>query len=228
VLAPLLDRPRLGFYNVHPSPLPRYRGPDPLFWQIRARETRTAVAVHHMVERFDAGPVALAVEMPIFEHDTWGALFARAAMGARHAVTHLIAHLAAGGDVAPVAQDEAAATTQPRPGGTALVIDWAHAPAAEVAALVRAANPALGGAVTTLRGAELRVLQVSVAGPATAAAGAAPGTILAAGAAEGLVVACADGVPLRIDVVYVEEGCYTGALAAALFGLRAGQLVGAG
>jgi hypothetical protein len=30
----VLNRPRLGFLNIHPSLLPAYRGPEPVFWQL--------------------------------------------------------------------------------------------------------------------------------------------------------------------------------------------------
>ena len=58
--------PPHGFLNVHPSLLPAYRGPAPLFWQLRAGETQTGVTVHWMEERFDAGPIAMqqAVSLP--------------------------------------------------------------------------------------------------------------------------------------------------------------------
>lgn len=54
----LLQVPRRGFLNVHPSLLPHYRGPSPLFWQLRAGESRTGVTVHWMDAEFDTGPVA--------------------------------------------------------------------------------------------------------------------------------------------------------------------------
>jgi len=55
---PLLAMPHHGFLNVHPSLLPAYRGPAPLFWQWRNGETQTGVTVHWMDERLDTGPIA--------------------------------------------------------------------------------------------------------------------------------------------------------------------------
>lgn len=49
--------PRRGCLNVHPSLLPRYRGPAPLFWQFRNNETETGVSVHYMTGSADAGDV---------------------------------------------------------------------------------------------------------------------------------------------------------------------------
>lgn len=44
--------PKLGCLNIHPSLLPAYRGPQPLFWQFQAGEQDMGVTVHWM----DAGP----------------------------------------------------------------------------------------------------------------------------------------------------------------------------
>lgn len=52
-----LDIPRHGFLNVHPSLLPAYRGPNPLFWQYRAGEKATGVSVHWMDAGLDTGDI---------------------------------------------------------------------------------------------------------------------------------------------------------------------------
>lgn len=56
--AEVLGIPSFGFLNVHPSLLPAYRGPQPLFWQFRAGETRTGVTVHWMDAGLDTGDIA--------------------------------------------------------------------------------------------------------------------------------------------------------------------------
>lgn len=69
----LLAVPRHGFLNVHPSLLPNYRGPAPIFWQFRAGEQHTGVTVHWMDGQFDTGPIAAQRTVPlsdgISEHD---------------------------------------------------------------------------------------------------------------------------------------------------------------
>ena len=52
-----LALPELGCLNLHPSLLPAYRGPAPLFWQLRAGETATGVTVHYMNEGIDTGDI---------------------------------------------------------------------------------------------------------------------------------------------------------------------------
>ena len=48
---------RLGALNLHPSALPRFRGPDPVFWQLRAGVARAGVTVHVATGAVDAGPI---------------------------------------------------------------------------------------------------------------------------------------------------------------------------
>lgn len=54
----VLGIPRHGFLNVHPSLLPAFRGPFPLFWQFRNGETATGVSVHWMDSGLDTGDIA--------------------------------------------------------------------------------------------------------------------------------------------------------------------------
>ena len=56
--ASLLSLPRRGFLNLHPSLLPDYRGPAPLFWIFQRGESRSGVTVHFMDAEFDTGDVA--------------------------------------------------------------------------------------------------------------------------------------------------------------------------
>lgn len=53
----VLSLPTLGCFNLHPSLLPAYRGPVPLFWQFRAGIDSLGITLHRMNSSFDAGPV---------------------------------------------------------------------------------------------------------------------------------------------------------------------------
>jgi methionyl-tRNA formyltransferase len=54
----------LGALNLHPSLLPAYRGPAPLFWQLRAGEARTGVTLHRIDEGVDTGDIVSQEEVP--------------------------------------------------------------------------------------------------------------------------------------------------------------------
>lgn len=60
-----LTRLKLGGLNVHPSLLPAYRGPEPLFWQFRNAEAHPGVTVHWLDDDFDTGPIAAQAKVPL-------------------------------------------------------------------------------------------------------------------------------------------------------------------
>ncbi len=60
---PLLALPRLGCLNVHPSRLPHFRGPSPLFWTFHEGQQETAVTVHFMDVGIDTGDIALQADL---------------------------------------------------------------------------------------------------------------------------------------------------------------------
>ncbi|MXW47690.1 MAG: hypothetical protein F4Z97_03440 [Gammaproteobacteria bacterium] len=43
--------------NIHPSKLPKFRGADPIFWQLRSGETETGVTLHEVTDSIDAGAI---------------------------------------------------------------------------------------------------------------------------------------------------------------------------
>ena len=49
--------------NIHPSLLPQYRGPAPVFWQLRDGVKQGGVSVHHIQPEIDAGPVVAQNEV---------------------------------------------------------------------------------------------------------------------------------------------------------------------
>lgn len=66
----LLAVPGHGFLNAHPSLLPAYRGPTPLFWALRAGETVTGVTLHCMDEDFDTGDIVFQEPVTLVEGAT--------------------------------------------------------------------------------------------------------------------------------------------------------------
>jgi len=73
----LLEVPRVACINVHPSLLPRYRGPEPFYWVLANSEKKTGVTVHHMSEQIDAGDIILQRDFDIQPNDDVSALTER-------------------------------------------------------------------------------------------------------------------------------------------------------
>lgn len=65
----ILDLPKLGFFNIHPSLLPRYRGAAPLAATILNGDEKTGVCLMKMDEGMDSGPLVECVELPLTGHE---------------------------------------------------------------------------------------------------------------------------------------------------------------
>ncbi len=65
----ILDIPRHGCLNVHPSLLPRHRGPSPIPAAILAGDPVTGVSIMLLDEGMDTGPVLARTEIPIADED---------------------------------------------------------------------------------------------------------------------------------------------------------------
>lgn len=119
---PWRARPPRGCVNLHPSLLPAYRGPAPLFWQFREGETRTGVSLHAVDGGMDTGTL-IAQQAVAFPDgiDTARAEALTAAAGAQ-----LLADwIATGRTVGPAAPSEGA-SKQPAPDAAArrIPVTW--------------------------------------------------------------------------------------------------------
>jgi len=64
----ILDFPKYGSINIHPSLLPKYRGPSPIQFAILGGDSKTGVSIMLMNEKMDEGPI-LAQEVAKIEKD---------------------------------------------------------------------------------------------------------------------------------------------------------------
>jgi methionyl-tRNA formyltransferase len=151
----LVRAARLGGVGVHPSLLPRHRGPDPFYWAIASGDAETGVSVHRIEAEYDTGEV-LAQERLVID-PSWSAWALARALD-RPSLRQLratVARMARGEDVKGVAQDPAAATLAPSPTDEQAAITWSW-PTERVLRHVRALAPA-PGAWTEIDGALVTV-----------------------------------------------------------------------
>jgi methionyl-tRNA formyltransferase len=76
---PILESPRLGCINLHPSLLPSWRGAAPIQRAIMAGDTQTGVDIMCMDAGLDTGPIAMRQVVPIRSNETAGDLTSRLA-----------------------------------------------------------------------------------------------------------------------------------------------------
>ncbi len=183
----LLDLPRGGCLNVHPSLLPRHRGATPIQAALLAGDEVTGVSIQEVVLELDAGDVLLQKRTEILPGETAGELASRLAeLGAEAALEAL--DQVARGVARPAPQDPALATFCKRLTKEDGRIDWSRG-ARELERHVRAMNPWPLATAALPDGSGLAVLRAQAL---PVAARAAPGEVLQA--KHRLLVATDDGV----------------------------------
>jgi len=65
----LLNAPKLGFWNIHPSLLPKYRGPSPIAYPLIFGEKETGVTIIKIDEKIDHGPIIAQERLKIEDTD---------------------------------------------------------------------------------------------------------------------------------------------------------------
>lgn len=66
----LIDIPKYGFINLHPSLLPRYRGPNPLGHILLNGEKISGITWHQMTTKIDQGDILAQETFPVELHYT--------------------------------------------------------------------------------------------------------------------------------------------------------------
>ena len=161
-----------GCVNVHPSLLPRHRGPSPVAFTILEGDETAGVSIMLLDEGMDSGPVIAQVEEAIHPDDTTESLTDRLfRKGAKLLADSLPPFLQ--GDIAPQPQDEARVTYAPRLTKEDGEIRW-ELPAETLWRQVRAYHP-WPGSYTRWNGRLLKVLE---AVPLTGARADAPGEVV--------------------------------------------------
>jgi methionyl-tRNA formyltransferase len=129
-----LEIPRLGAINLHPSLLPRWRGPFPVAWAIRCGEDLGAT-VHRMDASFDTGPILAQGSVPFGDEWSWRELGPRLEALEAKLLRQALDRVAAGEEGEP--QPEIGAPYAGDFGDDYVWVDW-NKPVEEVLRQIRA------------------------------------------------------------------------------------------
>jgi len=150
----LLAVPSRGFINLHPSLLPRHRGPSPIQWTLVCGDRTTGVTAMQLDKGMDTGPILLQERLAIEPLDTAETLSPRLAdLGAQLMVATLNA--LEDGTVEPRPQPNDGANVTPMLRRTFAKIDWTM-PARQLVNRLRGFTP-WPGLYTKFRGGRLKV-----------------------------------------------------------------------
>jgi methionyl-tRNA formyltransferase len=157
----LVRAARLGGIGVHPSLLPRHRGPDPTFWAIASGDLETGVTVHTIEQEYDTGDILAQERLAI--DPAWTAWNLARALDrpSLRQLRRTVARYARGEPVPAAPQDPSLATQAPAPDDEMCALRWSW-PTDRVLRHIRALAPA-PGAWTEIDGALVTLLRAAPA-----------------------------------------------------------------
>jgi len=152
---PVLNAPRLGSFQYHPSLLPMHRGPSSINWPIAMGATRTGLTIFWPDEGLDEGPVLMQKECDIGPDETLGDIYFNQLfpMGVDAMIESL--DLVKAGTAPKQIQNLDEGSYESWFGKAQAEIDWSKS-AAEVYNTIRAANPQ-PGAWTSVNGITVQI-----------------------------------------------------------------------
>lgn len=200
----VLDMPKLGALNVHPSLLPKYRGATPIQSALRAGDTETGVSIMLMDAGMDTGDIVLQERTPIDPDERYGELHDRLARFGAQALSHAV-DLARSGYIPRNKQSGEPSLTHPAAKDD-LTLEWSW-PAARIVNTVRAYGPT-PAARAVIAGVPVKVLRARAGAPTIAPL--VPGEIIAA-SGDALTIRAGDGTVDVLEVVPPNRGAQSGA-----------------
>ena len=153
---PVLDIPRYGCLNLHPSLLPRFRGAAPAAAAILAGDESTGVSIMLMDSGLDTGPVLARKPVEIAPQDTTGSLTDKLSQVAARLLPEVMVGWTKG-EIKPRPQNEAEVTYCQALTKKDGEIDWRR-PAEAIGRQVRACQPWPGG-YTRWQGKRLEIVE---------------------------------------------------------------------
>ena len=121
----------LGAINVHPSLLPRHRGPNPFFWTYFHDDRTAGVTAHVVTRKADSGDLLAQQSFPLLRGMPLGKLHDEVSRRGSELLTEVADALERGG-ASRTPQDPAAATKAPRIRPGTPMVDFASWPAERV------------------------------------------------------------------------------------------------
>jgi len=151
----ILNYPKMGTIQYHPSLLPKHRGGSAINWAIINGETRTGITIFWPDEGIDTGPILLQKEADISPDDTAGSLYYNKlfTLGVEAIMESI--ELIRAGKAPRIPQDESQASYEVLCTENEAIIDWSK-PVSKVYDLIRGTNPQ-PGATTRFQGKKVRI-----------------------------------------------------------------------
>jgi len=188
----------LGGINIHPSLLPKYRGPSPIQSAILNRDVETGITVQTLAPEMDSGDILACEKFQLTGTETAGSLSETMAQKAAAILPEVLKKIAAG-TVRPSPQNHASASYCRLVSREDGLIDWKKS-AADIDARIRAFTP-WPLCRTIHNGRELFILRAAVYQRGAGGQGTA-GKVLGIDKQDGILVQTGEGILTVTELQY--------------------------
>lgn len=155
----ILEIPKFGCINLHPSLLPRHRGPSPIQYALLEGDQTTGVTTMLLDEGMDTGPILKQEEVTILPEDNYIKLSERLAIIGANLMLKSLEEIE-NGKITPMPQNHAKATYTKKITSDDLKINW-ELPAEKIKNIIRAFSP-FPGAYTYYHNKVLKIWEGEV------------------------------------------------------------------
>jgi methionyl-tRNA formyltransferase len=209
-------------FNIHFGPLPSFKGPVPIFWQLKQGVEKLGLVIHRLSQKFDEGPVVWKKEtdnLPHYNFQLVKQLFSQLCV---EGVFYILQVLMNKIPLPVIDNTTQIAAYQKRPELKDVLINWQLMEAKEIHNLIRAGNPWNKGAASFFKGQELKLMDAVII-DAEKTMDYRGGSIV--NDENCLHIICCDGKIINVNMVFYND-CFIPGYLCKQWGLVKGQKLG--
>lgn len=208
-----------GVFNIHFGKLPQYKGPSPVFWQLKKGEAQIGLAIHEMTDKLDSGPVVWEQNINNEEYHTYNYINQIFSELQSRGVQAIVDKIIKKEILAKKVQDKTDANYYGKPQLADVMINWDKMEAKEILDLIKACSSWNNGASSLINGYELKILDAEKTSKKM------PGDVPGSVTIDNNIfnVACINNDALNINFFNINNTCIP-ARHAGFYGLKTGQI----
>jgi len=210
-------------FNIHFGPLPSFKGPVPIFWQLKKGNKKLGLVIHVLTQKFDEGQVIWTKDIDNLPHYNFQVVKQLFSQHCVEGVFFILRILINKLPLTYIDNSTSVAAYQKRPELKDVLIDWKEMTATEIHNLIRAGNPWNKGAASFFKGQELKLMDATMIDNGQPTTNSAGGTIV--NDDNCLHIICSDGKVINLNMVFFND-CFIPAYHCKHWGLVKGQKLG--
>lgn len=209
-------------FNIHFGLLPLFKGPAPVFWQLKKGSEKIGLSIHSISSEFDSGPIVWQKEItnePYYNYRITSQIFSQHCIEGVVYILHLLTNQLP----FPVIKTELLNEYQKKPTLSDVLINWNSMSAKEICDLIKACSPWNKGAATFFNGQELKLMDARIIKTEPQNINQISGSI--AEDNDGFIIYSLNNEAIKVNMIYYNE-CFVPSYQCKIYGLVKGKRLG--